>query len=65
VRARGAGGPDHDEFVVLIARRRAELQDEAFRLGRRVYAESPKRFGARVGRYLDAAARECRAELVA
>ena len=64
-RASGAGGAEHDELVVLIARRRAELQDEAFRLGRRVYAESPKRFSARVGRYLDAAAREGRPELVA
>jgi CHAD domain-containing protein len=54
-----------DEVGALIARRRAELQAEAFRLGRRLYAESPKRFGARIGRYLRAAAREGRAELVA
>jgi hypothetical protein len=48
----------------LIARRRLELQDDAFRVGQRVYAESPKRFAARVGRYLRSAVRETRAELV-
>jgi CHAD domain-containing protein len=55
----------HDEVRALIARRRGELQAEAFRLGRRLYAESPKRFGARIRRYLRAAAREGRVELVA
>jgi CHAD domain-containing protein len=59
-----ASGAEFDEVLELIARRRTELQDEAFRLGRRLYAESPKRFGARVGRYLRVAAGETREELV-
>jgi CHAD domain-containing protein len=49
----------------LVERRRRELQDEAFQLGRLVYAEPPKRFAKRIGRYLRAAARDPRAELVA
>jgi CHAD domain-containing protein len=45
----------------LVAHRRDELQDEALRLGRRVYAESPKRFRQRIGRYLQAGRRDSRA----
>jgi CHAD domain-containing protein len=45
----------------LVAHRREELQDEALRLGRRVYAESPKRFRQRIGRYLQAGRRDSRA----
>jgi CHAD domain-containing protein len=40
----------------LIAARRAELQAEAFELGRRIYAEKPKAFARRLGRYLQASA---------
>lgn len=63
-RVRACGLPV-DEVRALIARRRIELQDAAFRLGERVYAEPPKRFAKRVGRYLRAAARDTGAELVA
>jgi CHAD domain-containing protein len=61
-------GDDHDlaqlaehlpeETVVLdaIAELRAELQAETWQLGRRLYAETPKAFGRRLRRYLDAAA---------
>ena len=49
----------------LIERRRRELQDESFHLGGLVYAEPPKRFAKRIGRYLRAAAHDPRAELVA
>ena len=46
---------DGDELVEqLIAARRAELQEEAFELGRRLYAEKPRAFGRRLGRYLRA-----------
>jgi CHAD domain-containing protein len=55
---------DLDEVLELVAHRRRELQDEAFRLGRRVYAESPKRFAARIGRYLRSGVRDSRVELV-
>jgi hypothetical protein len=41
----------------LIAARRAELQAEAFELGRRIYAEKPKAFARRLGRYLQASGR--------
>jgi CHAD domain-containing protein len=60
-------GDDHDlaqlaehlpgEAAVLDATTelRAELQAEAWGLGRRLYAEKPKAFGRRLARYLDAA----------
>jgi CHAD domain-containing protein len=38
----------------LIAARREELQAEAFAYGARLYAESPKRFAARLERYWEA-----------
>jgi CHAD domain-containing protein len=66
-------GDDHDLAVLagrlesddggVIATRREELQAEAFRLGRRVYAEPPKRFHRRLARYLKAARADSRAEL--
>jgi CHAD domain-containing protein len=65
MRASGEVGGELDDVLALIARRRTELQDEALRLGRRLYAESPKRFGERVGRYLRAAARESPVEQAA
>jgi CHAD domain-containing protein len=38
----------------LIARRRAELQAQAFALGERLYAEKPKAFARRIGAYWEA-----------
>jgi CHAD domain-containing protein len=65
-------GDDHDLAVLasrlesddggVIAARREELQAEAFRLGRRIYAEPPKRFRKRIGRYLAAGREDVRAE---
>lgn len=46
---------DRDAFLALVAERRAELQDEALALGRRVYAEKPKAYGRRLERYLESA----------
>jgi CHAD domain-containing protein len=43
---------DVDAVVKLIDYRRSELQTEAFALGRRVYAESPKAFRRRMRRSL-------------
>ena len=43
---------DTETFRMLIAERRAELQQEALQLGRLVYAEKPKAYGRRLGRYL-------------
>jgi CHAD domain-containing protein len=64
-RAREGQDTRFDAVLELAGRRRGELQDEAFRLGRRVYAEAPKRFGARIGRYLRSGVRDSRAEAVA
>jgi CHAD domain-containing protein len=44
---------DYDAVLELVAERRAELQADALRLGRRLYAEPPKAFGRRLRRYLD------------
>lgn len=46
--------PDGDALVAFLqvaATRRKELQGAAYRLGRRMYAESPKEFGKRLGTY--------------
>jgi CHAD domain-containing protein len=54
-------GDDHDlgvlaeqmeNLAALCHRRRAELQDEAFALGARLYAEKPKAFARRIAAYL-------------
>jgi CHAD domain-containing protein len=70
-------GDDHDLAVLLawaeehaptpqleplVARRRRELQEEAFAYGARVYAEKPGRFVARIERWWDASARAARAQ---
>jgi CHAD domain-containing protein len=52
----GSAALDNETLLSLIAERRAELQHEALELGRRVYAEKPKAYGRRLGRYLAAAA---------
>jgi hypothetical protein len=49
---------DAERIQQLIAARRAELQAEAFQLGRRLYAEKPKIFARRIARYLRAARRD-------
>ena len=45
---------DVDAVVKLLDHRHTELQDEALRLGRRVYAEAPKAFRRRVRRSWEA-----------
>jgi CHAD domain-containing protein len=45
---------DVERLLELIAARREELQAEAFELGGRVYAETPKAFARRLGVYLAA-----------
>ncbi len=44
--------PDEPEILEVIAELRAELQAEAWQLGRRLYAEKPKAFGRRLARYV-------------
>jgi CHAD domain-containing protein len=56
---------EEEALHALVADRRSDLQAQAFDLGRRVYAESPKRFTARIGRYLRSAARDSRPRLAA
>jgi CHAD domain-containing protein len=52
-RLAGAGpSPDTEAIRALIVERRAELQDEALRLGRRLYVEKPRSYGRRLGRYV-------------
>jgi CHAD domain-containing protein len=46
---------DSDAILELIEERRAELLSQIRALGRRVYAEKPKAFTRRIGRYLRAA----------
>ena len=46
----GASG----EAVALIDAARADLRDRCHRLGARLYAESPRDLGRRVGRYWEA-----------
>ncbi len=40
-------------LLALISRRRKTLEESAFTLGRRIYAEKPKRFVGRIGTYWD------------
>jgi len=51
---------DVDAVVAVLDHRRAELQDEAIRLGQRVYAESPKAFRRRMRRSWNAGRRVAR-----
>ena len=44
-----------DEFEPVIAKRRKKLLKRSRKLGRRVYAEKPKAFAKRFGRYLEVA----------
>jgi CHAD domain-containing protein len=43
--------PELDAFCEVAERRRAELQADAFALGARLYAESPRAFSRRMGAY--------------
>ena len=52
---------DLDSVFGLIDHRRAQLQQEAFLLGQRLYAEKPNAFSGRVHRYWKAWRREARA----
>jgi CHAD domain-containing protein len=47
--------PDEPDVLEAVTELRAEIQAEAWGLGRRPYAEKPKAFGRRLARYLDAA----------
>jgi CHAD domain-containing protein len=49
---------DRAALQALVAERSGELRAAAVRLGRRVYAESPKAFSRRLGRYLRTAVAE-------
>ena len=51
---------DDEAVLALIARRRAELQAEAMPIARRLYAEPPKAFRARLREYVRAAGAERR-----
>ncbi len=51
---------DTGDLLALVDERRAELHGEAFRLGRRLYAESPKAFARRLAHYVRAAVEEQR-----
>jgi hypothetical protein len=44
-----------------MRQRSIQLRDQAYWLGRRIYAEKPKAFRKRIGRYWDAARDEHRA----
>jgi CHAD domain-containing protein len=50
-----AADADRAALLALVDERRAELRAEATRLGRRVYAESPKAFARRMARWVRAA----------
>lgn len=51
-RVRGGTFVDDDTILELVARRRAELRDDAVRLARRLYAEPPKAFRRRLHAYV-------------
>jgi NAD-dependent oxidoreductase involved in siderophore biosynthesis len=55
-----AADADRAELRALVADGSAELRAVATRLGRRVYAESPKAFARRLERYVEAAVAEGR-----
>jgi CHAD domain-containing protein len=44
--------PDEPAVAEAVAELRAAIQDDAWQLGRRLYAEKPKAFGRRLARYL-------------
>ncbi len=48
----------HDELLTIVGQRRDHLQREAFRLGQRLYAESPAALCKRWGRYWELARKE-------
>ncbi|WP_129647749.1 CHAD domain-containing protein [Peristeroidobacter agariperforans] len=44
-------GQDHDALIAVLDRRRKRLQDKAFKLGKRIFEEKPRRFVDRMGQY--------------
>ncbi len=46
--------PDEPAILASVTELRAEIQTDAWHLGRRLYAEKPEAFGRRLARYLDA-----------
>jgi CHAD domain-containing protein len=54
VSARASGGPGDDTLIVLARRRQRELLEQALPLGKRLYAEKPKRFADRLAAYWEA-----------
>jgi CHAD domain-containing protein len=44
-------GKDQDALIGVLDRRRKQLQNKAFRLGARIFEETPDRFVGRIGRY--------------
>jgi CHAD domain-containing protein len=52
---------DHAAVIALIDHRRGQLQQEAYFIGRRLYAEKPSAFVRRLGCYWSAARDEARA----
>lgn len=53
-----AAGADVAALLVLVDERAAELREQSERLGRRLYAESPKAFTRRLARYVRTAVAE-------
>jgi CHAD domain-containing protein len=47
-------GNDRDALIAVLESRRKQLQDKAFRLGARIFAEKPRRFTNRIGGYWQA-----------
>jgi hypothetical protein len=47
-----------EELLTIVSQRRDHLQREAFRLGQRLYAESPAALCKRWGRYWELARKE-------
>jgi CHAD domain-containing protein len=56
-----AAEADLASLLALVGERRGELRAQAWRLGGRLYAESPKAFARRLARYVHAAVEEQRA----
>lgn len=42
---------DRDALIALLERRRRQLQDNACKLGRKIFQERPQRFSGRMGKY--------------
>lgn len=60
-----AAGADLAPLLELVEERRSELREQSTRLGRRLYAESPKAFGRRLAAYVRTALGEQRRDAAA